>query len=415
MNAEIITIGDELLIGQIVDTNSQYIAQQLNTIGVSVYQITSIQDNKYHIEKALQEAENNVDLIILTGGLGPTKDDITKTTLAHYFNDKLVTNKTVLAHIKTLFIKYNYELTPLNEQQAMLPSKCEVLPNQFGTAAGMLFKHKGNTIISLPGVPYEMKALLKNHVLPKLTATFNLPFIIHKTVNTYGMGESAVAEKIEDWENNLPTFISLAYLPSAGSLKLRLTAKGTDKSILENTMASEIKKIAAVIGDIIVGYEDQETIEVVVGELLRQQNKTLATVESCTGGAISKRITSVAGASQYYQGTLVSYANAVKISQLNISKNSIEKYTAVSPEVSVLMAKNAQQLFNVDYAIAVTGNAGPSVANPIYDVGVVFISIATPKTIITEQFSFGKPRKKVIERTVNKSLEMLRKEILKNS
>ncbi len=415
MQAEIITIGDEILIGQITDTNSKWIAEELNKIGVSVYQITSIQDDKQHILKAVKEAEENADIVILTGGLGPTKDDITKLTLAAYFDSDLEINEAIVAHIREIFSKANYPFTEVNRLQALLPTKCTALKNNYGTASGMWFETNGKIVVSLPGVPNEMKGLMAEEVLPKIQQKYELPFIIHKTVMTYGMGESMVAEKIESWEDALPPFIKLAYLPSYGRLRLRLSAKGFDESELENGLETEISKLYAIIGDIIVGMQESETIEVSVGKILTEKGLTLATAESCTGGAIAKRITSVAGASAYFVGAVVSYSESAKIQQLNVPKELINAHTVVSGEVAEAMAIRIQQSLKTDYAISTTGNAGPTTDKTDKTVGVVFIAIATPNGVFSEEFFFGKPRQKVIERTTNKALELLRKEIIKNT
>jgi nicotinamide-nucleotide amidase len=413
MQAEIITIGDEILIGQILDSNSKWIAEELNKIGISVYQITSIQDNKEHILKALKEAQNNADIVIITGGLGPTKDDITKHTLTEYFNDTLVLNDAIVEHIKKMFSKINYPFTEVNKNQALIPKKCIPLKNELGTAAGMWFYQNNKVVISLPGVPYEMKGLMKNEVLPKLKKTFKLNFIVHKTIQTYGMGESILAAKIEKWEDNLPDFIKLAYLPSFGKVRLRLSAKGKNKKELELKVKNEVKKLLKLIPDIVTGFDDSETLEAVIGKLLIKNEQTISTAESCTGGNIAHKITSVPGSSAYFIGSIVSYNVNIKINELKINKELIEKYSVVSEEVATAMAKAIQQKFKTDYAIATTGNAGPTTDKTDTTVGTVFIAVATPKTIITKEFYFGKPREKVIERASNKALEMLRKEILK--
>lgn len=413
MQAEIITIGDEILIGQILDTNSKWIAEELNKIGVSVYQITSIQDEKEHILKALKEAQNNVDIVIITGGLGPTKDDITKHTLTTYFKDTLVLNNEIVEHIKKMFAKINYPFTEVNKNQALVPKKCIPLKNKLGTAPGMWFYKNNKVVISLPGVPYEMRGLMKNEVLPRLKETFKLNYIIHKTIQTYGMGESVLAAKIEDWENNLPSFIKLAYLPSFGRVRLRLSAKGNDKKELEFKVENEVQKLVKLIPEIIVGFEDSETIEVAIGKLLTKNKQTIATAESCTGGNIAHKITSVPGASAYFIGSIVSYNVAIKLNELKIDKEIIVKHSVVSAEVATAMAESIQQKFKTDYAIATTGNAGPTTDETDKTVGTVFIAIATPKGIITKEFYFGKPREKVIERATNKALEMLKEEILK--
>ena len=415
MQAEIITIGDEILIGQITDTNSKWIAEQLNEIGVSVYQITSVQDDKQHILKSIAEAEENADIIILTGGLGPTKDDITKRTLVEYFDDKLVMYKNIADHIKQLFAKINYQYTDLDIQQAMLPEKATIFKNYLGTASGMWFERHGKAFVSLPGVPNEMKGLMQHNVLPKLQDLFHLPFIVHRTVQTYGMGESRVAQRIEEWENELPKIIKLAYLPSYGKLRLRLTARGDDKSILENAIEEEIKKLHQIIGDIIVGMEERETIELIIHRIMVDNDLTLSTAESCTGGNIAKMITSVAGASQFFKGSIVAYSAKVKHDILGVSSETIKKYSVVSEQVAQEMAVQCKKLLQTDFAIATTGNAGPTTDKTDKTVGVVFVAIATPNKVLVEEFYFGQPREKVIERSSVKALEMLRKEILKNT
>jgi nicotinamide-nucleotide amidase len=415
LQAEIITIGDEILIGQITDTNSKWIAERLNEIGVGVYQITSIQDDKSHILKALAEAENNADIIILTGGLGPTKDDITKKTLAEYFDDELVVNESVVEHIKTLFGRIKYKYTPLDIEQAMLPKKALALRNDIGTASGMWFAENGKVFVSLPGVPNEMKGLVLNHVLPKLQESYKLPYILHKTILTYGMGESTVAVKICDWEDALPSFIKLAFLPSYGKLRLRLSARGTDKTILETALAEETIKLQAIIGNIIIGYEEKDTIEVVLQKMFNKADKTLAVAESCTGGDISKMITSVAGASKYFNGGVVAYSAKAKEEILHVSGKTIDRYSVVSKEVAKEMALNCRRIFNCDYAIATTGNAGPTTDKTDKSVGIVFIAIASENGVLVEEFNFGQPRERVIQKASIKSLEMLQKEFLKNN
>ena len=415
MKAAIVTIGDEILIGQIVDTNSGFIAKSLDKIGIEITEMLSISDNKKHILDTFANLQNKVDLVLITGGLGPTKDDITKKTFCDYFEDELVVNNEVLIHVTQLIEGiYKRPISQINKDQALVPSKCFVLKNANGTAPGMWMKKENTVFISLPGVPYEMKDIIENEIVPKIIKEYKRPFIIHQTVLTYGQGESLVAERIEDWENNLPEFIKLAYLPSPGRVRLRLSARGTNEAILKNTLSEQIKQLTELIGDIIVGYDDDETIEVVLGRMLTMQNKTLATAESCTGGKIAQRITAIAGASAYFKGSIVCYSEAVKTDILKVSKETIAKYSVVSEEVAREMALNAQRLMNSDYAIAVTGNAGPTKDITNEAVGTVFIALATPENVFVEKFNFGQPREKVIDRTVNKSFELLQKEILKN-
>ncbi len=415
MKAAIITIGDEILIGQIVDTNSAFIAKSLDKIGVEIPEMISISDNKQHILDTFSKFQNKVDLVLITGGLGPTKDDVTKKTFCDYFEDELVVDEKVLQHVIQLIEGfYKRPITQINKDQALVPSKCTVLHNQVGTAPGMWMKKENTVFISLPGVPYEMKYLVENEIIPKVVREYNRPYIIHKTILTYGQGESLVAERIENWENNLPDFIKLAYLPSPGRVRLRLSAKGTDKDFLERSISENVISLSKIIGDIIVGFDDDETIETVVGHLLKQQNKTISTAESCTGGKIAQVLTSVPGASKYFKGSVVSYATETKITILGLSEELIKEHTVVSAAVVKQMAINVKSIMKTDYAIATTGNAGPTKGDSNAEVGTVFIALATPNEVIVEEFDFGQPREKVIDRTVIKSMEMLRKEILKN-
>ena len=415
MKAAIVTIGDEILIGQIVDTNSGFIAKSLDRIGVEIHEMISISDNKLHILQTFSKFQNTVDLVIITGGLGPTKDDITKKTFCDYFDDALVENLDVLKHVTQIIEGfYKRKITQLNIDQALVPSKCTVLHNQVGTAPGMWMKKENTVFISLPGVPFEMKYLVEKEIIPKIILEYKRPYIIHKTVLTYGIGESLLSETIENWENNLPDFIKLAYLPSPGRVRLRLSARGTDKEFLENSIFENITSLSKILGDSIVGFDDDETLEIVIGRLLTQQNKTISTAESCTGGKIAQVLTSVSGASNYFKGSVVSYATETKIALLGISEELIKEYSVVSTEVAREMAVNIQKIMKTDYAIATTGNAGPSKGDSDAEVGTVFIALATPNEVLIEEFNFGQPRDKVIDRAVVKSLEILRKEILKN-
>ena len=312
MKATIVTIGDEILIGQIVDTNSAFISKSLDRIGVETHEMLSISDDKQHILDTFDRLQNQVDLVIITGGLGPTKDDVTKKTFCDYFEDELIVDQTVLAHVTELIEGfYKRTITQINKDQALVPSRCTVLHNQVGTAPGMWMKKENTVFVSLPGVPYEMKYLVENEIVPKVVKEYKRPYIIHKTILTYGQGESMVAERIEDWENNLPEFIKLAYLPSPGRVRLRLTARGVGKQLLESEIERQVDLLAAIINDIIVGFEEDETIEVVLGNLLKKQSKSLATAESCTGGSIAALMASVAGASSYFKGSVVAYSVTV--------------------------------------------------------------------------------------------------------
>lgn len=413
--AEIITIGDEILIGQITDTNSAFIAKELNKIGVSVYQITSVQDDRQHMLKAFGEARQRVQLVIVTGGLGPTKDDITKNVFCEFFNDTLVQNDEVLENVENLFRKHisNTPISDINRRQALVPSKAQVLHNAYGTAPGMWMEQDGTVFVSLPGVPFEMKNLMTDKVLPKIMAEFKRPYIMHKTLVTYGMGESAIADRIESWEDSLPDFIKLAYLPSLGKVRLRLTAKGPDRQLLEKSMDEESKKLHALVEDILYGVEDEETLEEVVAQLLTERKMSLATAESCTGGRIADQITAIPGASAYYKGTVVSYATEAKIEVLKVRRETIDEFSVVSAEVARQMAQNVKELMKTDFAIATTGNAGPTKGDSDAEIGTVFIAIATPGDIRVEKFNMGNHRERIVQKTVHKAFELLQKEILK--
>ncbi|HRG18318.1 MAG TPA: CinA family nicotinamide mononucleotide deamidase-related protein, partial [Flavobacterium lutivivi] len=391
------------------------IAKSLDKIGVQIHEMISISDDRKHILDTFSTMQDKVELVIITGGLGPTKDDITKKTFCEYFDDKLIEDKHVLNHVTQLIENYyKRPITQLNKDQALVPSKCEVLFNKFGTAPGMWIQ-KGNTIfISLPGVPFEMKNIIESEVIPRVVERFKRPYIVHKTILTYGVGESLLAERIENWENNLPDFIKLAYLPSPGRVRLRLSARGKDNIMLQKSLDDETVKLNQLIGDAIVGFEEDETLEVILGRQLNNVEKTISTAESCTGGKIAQVISSIAGASNYFKGSIVSYSTQSKIDVLKVSSEIIKAHSVVSAEVAIEMAKQAQLIFQSDYAIATTGNAGPTKGDADAKIGTVFIALATPNSVIVEEFNFGQPREKVIDRAVNKALEMARKEILKN-
>jgi len=327
----------------------------------------------------------------------------------------LIVDQKVLEHVTELIEGiFKRPINQMNKDQALVPSKCTILHNAVGTAPGMWMKKENTVYVSLPGVPYEMKYLVENEIIPKVVREYERPYILHKTVLTHGQGESLVAERIEDWENNLPEFIKLAYLPAPGRVRLRLSARGKDKAFLENALEEYLASLDAIINDIIVGYEEGSTIEVVLGELFTKQQKTIATAESCTGGSIASLLSSVPGSSAYFRGSVVSYATDVKIDLLNIPQELITEFSVVSAEVASAMALSVKKLMKTDYAIATTGNAGPSKGDSNAEIGAVFIAVATPNDVIVEEFNFGQPREKVIDRAVFKSLELLRKEILKN-
>ena len=414
MKAAIVTIGDEILIGQIIDTNSSYIAKALDKIGIATHEMLSISDDKKHILNTFNLLQNTVDVVIVTGGLGPTKDDITKKTFCDYFEDNLIENEEVLFHVKSIIEGiYKRPITQINREQALVPTKAKVLFNKAGTAPGMWMEKENTVFISLPGVPYEMKYLVDNEVIPKLVKKFERPFIVHQTIMTYGRGESMIAEQIEEWEDNLPIFIKLAYLPSPGKVRLRLTARGTNEQVLKNEIKSQVQKLDLLLRDIIVGYNEDEPIEVVLGKLLTEKKVTIATAESCTGGKIAATLSAVPGASNYFKGSVVSYATETKINVLGIDNEVVEKYGVVSAAVASEMVKSVQKIMASDFAIATTGNAGPAKGDEQAELGTVFIAIATQNEVYVEEFNFGQPREKVIDRAVSKALELIYKEILK--
>lgn len=411
--AEIVTIGDELLIGQVVDTNSAWIGEQLSSVGIRVKQITSVSDNREHILAALAEAESRVDIILITGGLGPTKDDITKYTLCEYFNTTLVNHPDIEEHIRNLFKRFNREPNEVNLRQADLPANCTALRNTVGTAAGMWFEQNDTIYISMPGVPYEMKDIVENEALPRLKQRFELPVIIHKTFLTQGYGESMIAEMIEPWEDALPAHMKLAYLPAPGSVRLRISAYGDNAELLQQEVETEGAKLEAILGNKIYGY-GKETLESVVGGMLRQRKATLALAESCTGGNISHHITLVPGSSDYFIGSVVSYDNAVKINQLGVNAADLEYGGpgAVSETVAIQMAEGVRNLLKADYAISVTGIAGPASDNTSKPVGLVWIAIAGPEGTKAKEFMLKDVRERFIDRATLTALNMLRLHLL---
>ena len=412
MIAEIVSIGDEILIGQIVNTNAVFIAKELNKIGIEVGQITSISDRKEHIESCLDDAQKRAQVIILTGGLGPTKDDLTKHTLCSYFDDVLVKNQVVLDRIEEMFAKY--VPTPINDEnrkQALLPFKAKVLNNFFGTASGMWFEIDDKVVISLPGVPFEMKALISNEVIPALQKHYTRPFIIHKTLLTYGLGESVIAERIELWENDLPKDIKLAYLPNLGRVRLRLSGKGTDENLLNNRIDAEIEKLYPLIGDIIMGFEEEASIEEQLQAQFIKTNNSLAIAESCTGGKIASRLTQIPGASCYFKGGMVAYATEVKVNLLGVSKGLIDNFSVVSAPVEEAMAVGVRERFGSTIGVSTTGNAGPSKGDSDADLGTVFIAVSSVSGVVSYELHLGKHRERVVEKAVNKVMELLHKEV----
>lgn len=410
MTAEIITIGDEILIGQIIDSNSAWMAQQLNFIGIKVNQITSVSDSEAHITEALDAAIQRADIILMTGGLGPTNDDLTKPTLCNYFNTGLRFDETAYSDIEALFKQRGREVTPLNRMQAEVPQNCKTIYNKNGTAPGMWFEERGKIFVSLPGVPFEMKAMMTETVLPWITEKFKLPPVIHRTILTQGIGESILADKIKDWENALPFDIRLAYLPSVGMVRLRLSAVGEKEKMLAE-INSQIEKVLPLIDKYIFGFDD-DTLQSRVGEELIKRNATLATTESCTGGYVAHLITTVPGSSAYFKGGIVSYANEMKEEVLHVSHETLENHGAVSEETVKEMAGNARTIFSTDYALATSGIAGPDGGTPEKPVGTVWIAMATPDKIITRKLQLGNKRLHVIEVAAQSVLHLLLKALV---
>ena len=415
MTAEIITIGDEILIGQTVDTNSTFIAKEFNKIGLSINRISSIKDAEVDILNTLQRSVNCSDIVIVTGGLGPTNDDITKNTLLKFFNDKLITDRNVLDNIKFLWKKYiKQPLLQVNIDQSLVPSKAHVFINNNGSAPGLWMTKDKTTFIFLPGVPFEMKALIKHSVIPKILKEFSLPHILHKTILTYGMGESSIAEKIKEWEDNLPVDISFAYLPSLGRVKLRLSTKGVDLSKITANIQFQIDKLIPLIKDVFVGYEKDESIQKLISNRLIKNNSTISLAESFTGGKIADSLVSIIGASTFFKGSLVCYSTESKKNILKIDEDIIKKHTVVSSQVVESMAIKVKEMFSSDYGLATTGNAGPDKGDSDKEIGTVYIGIATPKEVYSFEFNFGNSRERVTLKSVNKSFELLLKELLKN-
>jgi len=414
MKTEIITIGDEILIGQIVDTNSAWMGQQLNLNGIEVYQVTSVHDNHAHIIKALADAEKNVDLVLITGGLGPTKDDITKDCLCEYFGTELVYYPEVFEYIQSLLTSRNVTINQLNRDQALMPVSCTILQNSAGTASGMWFEQNGTIFVSMPGVPFEMEAIMTEEVFPRLIKRGIMQSIVHKTILTYGLAESMLAEKIEKWESALPDYIKLAYLPSALTVRLRLSAYGTDKSMLAAQIDQQVQELLKIIPEYVFGFDD-DNMALIIGRMLVKFCHTLAVAESCTGGNIAHSITSNAGSSEYFKGGVVAYSNEIKSKLLNVPSVMIETYGAVSQQVAESMAVGAQNALNADFSIATTGIAGPDGGSNDKPIGTVWIAVAGPSGVKSEKFIFRHNRERNIIRSTQSALDLLRKLILNDN
>lgn len=413
MKASIITIGDELLIGQVIDTNAAYLAKELDVLGFEILEIHTISDTQKAIAKAMEMQVDLVDLVILTGGLGPTKDDVTKKVFCDFFGDHLVEFPEVLVHVRALLEAfYKRPLSEVNKQQAWLPSKTDVLFNRVGTAPGMLMKSKKTLFVSLPGVPFEMKTIFQEQLVPYIQKKFPRNYNLHKTIITYGIGESLLATFLEAWESNLEAGVTLAYLPSPGRVRLRLSARGSDFKALENKLQNYIEALPKSVLEYVVSYAD-EGFEKIIAKKLENHKKTISFAESCTGGNLAQLFAAIPGASAYFRGGIVTYATETKVDVLGVSKNTIEKQSVVSEAVAVEMATNAKKMFKSDYAVATTGNAGPTKGDSAEDVGTVFIGIATPEGVFAKRYNFGQPREKVVQATVSKGLSLIYKEILK--
>ena len=411
MFCEIISIGDELLIGQVVNTNAAWMATQLNAAGIEVIRITTVADQSARIQSALEEASRRAEVIITTGGLGPTRDDITKTTLCEYFNSRLVYDDAVFSHIEDLFAGRGLTLSELNRHQAYVPENCTVLPNMNGTAPGMWFEKEDRIYVSLPGVPFEMKPLIAEEVIPRISARFpDRSAIVHRTVYTQGIPESALAQRIESWEESLPGKIKLAYLPRAGMVRLRLTATGSSKEELNRLIDEALERLTLLLPGEVFG-ENEQNLESVIGQLLRDKGQTVSTAESCTGGAIARMITSIPGSSTYFKGSIVAYSNVVKEKMLGVRHALLVEHGAVSEPVVRAMAEGAKKQLDTDYAIATSGVAGPGGGSEEKPVGTTWIAVSTPGRTITEKHLFGKNRERNIQRAAFTALNMLRKEL----
>ena len=429
MTAHIINIGDELLIGQVVNTNASWMAEELNKRNIKVTNISVISDGADDIRTQLDRSLSEADVVLITGGLGPTKDDITKTVLCNYFGDTLVRHQPTYDNVKKFFDRRGLPFTEINQAQALVPSKCKVILNEVGTAPCMVFTipqatfkqpspKKTDTsvekiVISMPGVPFEMKWLMQNSVLPLLEDRLGSQAIVHKTILTFGIGESFLADKIADWEDALPAHIKLAYLPEAGKVRLRLSAYGADKAQLEQEVAERIEMLKLIIDANIYGYDD-ETISSVIGKLLNQKGATVATAESCTGGLIGNVITEVSGSSAYYKGGIVAYSNELKERLLGVRHETLEQYGAVSEETAIEMARGCLAVTGADYAIATTGISGPTGATEEKPLGLVYVAIASREEVVCNRYVFTTTRQQHQQRTANQALFDLYKQLTKN-
>ncbi|HHH49849.1 MAG TPA: competence/damage-inducible protein A [Saprospiraceae bacterium] len=408
MDVSIITIGDEILIGQVVDTNSAWMAQQLNLNAFSVVEIKTISDDNNAIIASLDSSLKSTDIVLLTGGLGPTKDDITKKALADYFGVEMIFSEETYQRIIRIFERWGQKPNEVTKEQCFMPANATLLKNKMGTAPGMWFEHEEKVIVSMPGVPYEMKYLMENEVLPKLKKHFPGKPFIHRTILTVGEGESRLATRIEAFENNLPENIKLAYLPNLGKVKLRLSGKADNASLLNKVLDAKVEELNAIIPEFIFGYEDEE-LESAIGKLLIEKGKTLGTAESCTGGYLAHKITSIPGSSAYFKGSVIAYANAIKHELLKVSNTTLDVHGAVSEQTVIEMVKGALDLLKTDIAISISGIAGPGGGTPEKPVGTIWMAIGNHSIIKTQKLQLGKDRLKNIEFTTVQALNMIRK------
>lgn len=412
--AEIITIGDEILYGQIVDTNSQWISAELDKAGIKVIRKTTIGDTESEITASIKEAEQRAKIILITGGLGPTNDDITKPTLTKYFNTKLVIHEEALANLQSIYNKLGKKITPLNRQQAKLPEASKFIPNKVGSASGMWFEKNDITFVSMPGVPHEMKRMMTDTIIPQLQEKYDTPFIYHKLIKTVGIGESDLAILIEEWELDLPAHIKLAYLPSLAQVKLRLTAFGKNENVLKKEVETLISSLKQLAGKYIFGYNKDELAQV-VGNMLKITNQNIAVAESCTGGYISHLITSIPGSSAYFRGGITPYQNDIKMNMLHVNPETIFEHGAVSKETVSEMAENVRRLYHTDYGIATTGIAGPGGATREKPVGMIWIAVADSTSTKTKLLHLWKDREMNIKTTAIALLNLTRIRLLENN
>ena len=411
IKAEIITIGDEILYGQITDTNTQWISTELDKIGIRTIRKSSVGDSEEAILGIFEESSKRADLVIVTGGLGPTKDDITKKTFCKYFNSELIVHPQALADVTEYFKKRGITLSEINKSQGDIPANALFIPNTMGTAPGMWFEQNGVIFISMPGVPYEMKGMMTLTILPKLQEHFKTPIIFHKVIRTVGIGESYLAEMIETWEDALPSTIKLAYLPSMGNVKLRLTGFGEDLQVVESQVEEQFQSVLPTIKEYVYGFGKDE-LEEVIGRILTERKETVSVAESCTGGYLGHQFTKISGSSAYFMGGILSYDNAVKINQLGVKQETLNNYGAVSEQTVIEMSENVRKLMKTTYGLATSGVAGPSGGTPEKPVGTIWIAISSGKGVITKQLTLGGSREQNIHLTSINILNLLRTKCL---